>query len=110
MRRKHAEAFEQFSSTFEEDTHTRWARLVDEWIANRTKPNPYQEPAGRKFCITKRFGKRSTLKFCVETTLQEIRVELAKEDAKEASQGINPPHKTSLTSFLMKGFDLEEQQ
>ena len=42
--------------------------------------------------------------------MQEIRFELAKEDAKEAEQGINPPHKTSLTSFLTKGFDLEEQQ
>ena len=42
--------------------------------------------------------------------MQEIRLELAKEDAKEAAQGINPPHKTSLASFLTKAFDLEEQQ
>jgi hypothetical protein len=42
--------------------------------------------------------------------MQEIRFELTKEDAVEAAQGINPPHKTSLTSFLTKGLDLEEQQ
>ena len=49
-------------------------------------------------------------KISTETTLQEIRLELAKEDANEAAQGISPPHKTSLTTFLTKGFDLEEQQ
>lgn len=49
-------------------------------------------------------------KLLTETTLQEIRLELAKEDANEAAQGIYPPHKTSLTSFLTKGFDLEDQQ
>ena len=49
MRKKHSEAFEQFLSTFDEDTCTKWAKMVDEWIANRTKPNPYEEPAGHKF-------------------------------------------------------------
>ena len=29
---------------------------------------------------------------------------------KVLAEGINPPHKTSLTSFLTKAFDLEEQQ
>lgn len=42
--------------------------------------------------------------------MQEIRLELAKEDTMDAAEGINPPHKTSLTSFLIKAFDLEEQQ
>jgi hypothetical protein len=49
MRKKHADAFEQFSSTFDIDTRTRWARMVDEWLADRKKPNPYQEPIGREF-------------------------------------------------------------
>lgn len=81
--------------------------MVEEWIANRTKPNPYQEPAGRKFSW---LNITDYTKILTETTMQEIRFELAKEDAKEAEQGINTPHKTSLTSFLTKGFDLEEQQ
>ena len=42
--------------------------------------------------------------------MQEIRFKLTKEDAMEAAQGINSPHKISLTSFLTKAFDLEEQQ
>ena len=49
-------------------------------------------------------------KILSETTLQEIRHELTKEDAKEVAQGIHPPHQTSLTSFLIKAFNLEEQQ
>jgi hypothetical protein len=56
----------------------------------------------------KAFGLHS--KILTETTMQEIRLELTKEDAKDAAEGINPPHKTSLTSFLTKAFDLEEQQ
>ena len=49
-------------------------------------------------------------KILTEMNIQEIRLKLAKEDAKEAAEGINPPHKASLTSFLTKAFDLEEQQ
>ena len=107
MRKKHAEAFEQFSSTFGEDTRTRWARMVEMWIADRKKPNPYEEPAGCKFSLLYILN---YTKILTETTLQEIRHELAKEDAKEAAQGIHPPHQTSLMSFLTKAFDLEEQQ
>jgi hypothetical protein len=44
------------------------------------------------------------------TTLQDVRLELAKEDADEAARGVLSPHKTTLTSFLTLGFDLEEQQ
>ncbi|KIL55654.1 hypothetical protein M378DRAFT_17763, partial [Amanita muscaria Koide BX008] len=44
------------------------------------------------------------------TTLQDVRSELAKEDAKAAADGVVPPHKMSLTVFLTKGLELEEQQ
>lgn len=63
MRKKHAEAFEQFSSTFAQDTRTRWARMVDEWIADRTKPNPYQEPARRAFSCLAVYISNSTLNY-----------------------------------------------
>jgi hypothetical protein len=81
--------------------------MVQMWIVDRTKPNPYEEPVRRKFSVPYVLNYTKTV---TETTLQEIRHELAKEDAKEAAQGIHPPHKTSLTSFLTKAFDLEEQQ
>jgi hypothetical protein len=44
------------------------------------------------------------------TTLQDVRIELAREDAKNTAEGIDLPHETTPTSFLMKGLDLEEQQ
>ena len=39
-----------------------------------------------------------------------MRLELTKEDADAVSSGIAPLHKTSLTEFLTKGLELEEQQ
>jgi len=37
-------------------------------------------------------------------------LELAKEDAKELEDGVEAMHKISMTTFLVKGLDLEEQQ
>lgn len=44
------------------------------------------------------------------TCLQDVRLELAQEDAEMAKDGAVAPHVTSLTDFLMKGLDLEDQQ
>jgi len=46
----------------------------------------------------------------IVTTLHDVRLELAKEDAREAESGIEAPHKLSMTTFLVKGLELEEQQ
>jgi len=37
-------------------------------------------------------------------------LELAKEDALELENGNEAPHKLSMTTFLVKGLELEEQQ
>jgi hypothetical protein len=39
-----------------------------------------------------------------------VRLELAQEDAANAATGVMQPHKSTSTSFLMKGLELEEQQ
>lgn len=44
------------------------------------------------------------------TTLQDVRLELAKDDAASSAQGVVSPHKITLATFLMTGLDLEEQQ
>lgn len=46
----------------------------------------------------------------IATRLQDVRLELAKEDAEAAKDGAVAAHETSLTEFLMKGLELEEQQ
>ena len=46
----------------------------------------------------------------IATTLQDVCLELAKEDGLEAENGAIAPHKTSATEFLVKGLEIEEQQ
>jgi hypothetical protein len=50
------------------------------------------------------------LPWLLATTLQDVRLELVKEDLRLAAQGEISAHQTSLTSFLMTGLELEEQQ
>jgi hypothetical protein len=49
-------------------------------------------------------------KFIIATTLQDIRLELAKEEAAEMAAGVVPQHKMSLTGFLTTGLLLEDRQ
>ena len=44
------------------------------------------------------------------TTLQDVQFKLAKEDAEATEASLCSPHKVSLTEFLTKGLELEEQQ
>jgi radical SAM superfamily enzyme YgiQ (UPF0313 family) len=46
----------------------------------------------------------------IETTLQDVRLELAKEEAAQVALGILPRHKISMSAFLMLGFELEDSQ
>lgn len=44
------------------------------------------------------------------TTLHDVRLELAKEDAADSAQGTVSPHRIALTTFLTTGLGLEAQQ
>ena len=46
----------------------------------------------------------------IASTMQDVRLELAKSDAILAAQGGPFVHKSSLTSFITRGLELEEQQ
>lgn len=46
----------------------------------------------------------------IATTLQDVRLALAKEEAAQAALGILPRHKISLSAFLISGFELEDSQ
>jgi len=43
-------------------------------------------------------------------TLQDLRLQLANEEALKAARGIMPKHKVTLTGFFFAAFDIEEQQ
>ena len=45
MQEKHTLLFEQFSSTFSLETVQKWEGLVLAWKNDKSKPNPYKEPA-----------------------------------------------------------------
>jgi len=44
------------------------------------------------------------------TTLQDVRLELAKDDAASSAQGVVAPHRITLTTFLTTELELKEQQ
>jgi hypothetical protein len=46
----------------------------------------------------------------VGTTLQDVRLQLAREEAAQVATGNAPRHKISLPAFLIIGFELEETQ
>jgi hypothetical protein len=48
--------------------------------------------------------------FFIATTLQDVRLVLAQEEAARVSLGTLPRHKISMATFLMTGFELEDSQ
>ncbi len=50
-----SQAAADFSATFTEPTVAEWTKMVDEWNADHTKPDPYAEPeSGTIFMDTTR--------------------------------------------------------
>ncbi|KIL68676.1 hypothetical protein M378DRAFT_184632 [Amanita muscaria Koide BX008] len=92
MQNKHRDIFNKFSATFSSSTIEKWEKMLFDWTADPSKPNPFEEPVSA-------------------TSLQDVRLELTKEDAAEARANETPRSiKATLTSFFMTGLDLEEQQ
>jgi hypothetical protein len=44
------------------------------------------------------------------TTLQDVRLELARNESLQLVSGHIPQHKVSITGFFSMGFDIEDQQ
>ncbi len=107
MRKKHQEAFTLLSSSFLSSTIDKWLKMVKEWEDDRMKLNPYTEPVNSKPKLIDVVNISDVL---LATTIQDIRLELAKEDANDATNGINFLHETTVTTFLTKGLELEGQQ
>ena len=57
------------------------------------------------------FGPYVDLRKVLEITLQDVRLELLKDEAAErGAKGAPPPHKVSLTGFMTTGFEIEDRQ
>ena len=108
MSAKHMEIFEKFSATFPPETVARWVRMVERWEANPKAPNPYNEPAQGEWFPLYTFETMSNLP--AATTLQDVHLDLARNENLQLAAGRAPRHKVSMTAFFSMGFDIEDQQ
>ena len=94
MSAKQTEVFNQFSATFTPATIKKWESKITAWEGNPKAPNPYEEPeSGKKF-----FGTIClflSLIIFIVTTLQDVRLLVAKEEAAQVGLGKLPWHKMS---------------
>ena len=102
------DVFNQLSATFSTDTVRKWEKMVVTWNANPKAPNPYKEPKSGEPVAKFHFVLVSHI--IPEATLQDVRLQLAKEDAAEAALGVLPRHKVTLPALLMAGLELEDSQ
>ncbi|KAK7054021.1 hypothetical protein R3P38DRAFT_2501036 [Favolaschia claudopus] len=86
-------AFAEVDGTLEESLRNEWQGMVDAWTEDRTKPNPYQLDEG-----TNGLSEAS------------IRQALAQEELDEAVSSNATLHKSSVTSMLVMGLQLEDHQ
>ena len=61
-----------------------------------------------RYCVLDK--RRLATYFFEGTTLQDVRLLLAKEESEQVALGRLPRHKISLSVFLLIGFDLEDSQ
>ncbi|KAI0261418.1 hypothetical protein BC834DRAFT_830320, partial [Gloeopeniophorella convolvens] len=90
-RDKNVKIFDQLDDVFDPKLTEEWRKDVEAWEVDGSRPNPYDE----KF---------------VATSLDDVRLELAKQESEEAARGIYSLHQTTVSMLLDVGLDLEEQQ
>lgn len=50
MQAAHRATFENFNATLSPEVTKEFKVMVDEWDADKEKPNPYEEPVPSKLC------------------------------------------------------------
>ncbi|KAJ7079051.1 hypothetical protein C8R43DRAFT_1143320 [Mycena crocata] len=87
-------AFEDIDEGLNDKTRKKWQKIIDEWVQDPMKPNPYEvEDDGDG-----------------GPTEAAIRLTLTEDEAKDAANGGKKLHGSSVTSFLVAGLQLEESQ
>ncbi|KAJ6463803.1 hypothetical protein C8R47DRAFT_1224959 [Mycena vitilis] len=87
-------AFKEVDGTVKKDVKKKWQAMIDAWVLDRTKPNPYEFGEGKD-------GGPSEA---------SVRLALAQDEAQDAAAGGAKLHGSSVTSFLTAGLQLEESQ
>ncbi|KAJ7708001.1 hypothetical protein B0H16DRAFT_1746369 [Mycena metata] len=87
-------AFKEVDQTLSKNVRKEWQKKIDNWKADRTKPNPYLIGEGKN-------NGPSEATICLALT---------KGEAEEVATGGGKLHGSSVTSFLVAGLQLEEAQ
>lgn len=107
MQKKHQKIFDEYHATFTPQQTTKWSKLIDKWDKNHAvKPDPYENV---ETCDSLFYFLSTSLIFLLDVSLQEARLELAKEEAREVTSTQSQPE-ISPSAFLHLGLELEEQQ
>ncbi|KAJ7511254.1 hypothetical protein B0H11DRAFT_2215093 [Mycena galericulata] len=85
-------SFKEINKTIKADVRAEWQKQIDAFVVDHSQPNPY--------VLSTQDGPSEA----------DIRLELRKEEAKEAAGGAAPLHGTSATAFLAAGLQLEDSQ
>ncbi|KAJ6465540.1 hypothetical protein C8R47DRAFT_1235772 [Mycena vitilis] len=91
-RDKQVAAFKHVNKTISREVRTSWEDMIEAWLADETKPNPY---------VLK-------LKDC--PTEAEVRLQVRKDEEALAATGRAPIHGLSATAFLTAGIQIEDSQ
>ena len=98
-----------FTATFPSETVRRWRKMVKEWQANTSSPNPYVSNERGKF-LTITLDPPHLMAAGSASKLSEARLRLTQEEAAEAERGQHTPHKVPASVFIRMGLELEDQQ
>ncbi|KAJ7470067.1 hypothetical protein B0H11DRAFT_1730986 [Mycena galericulata] len=95
-RDKQVEGFKELDSSLSSNLRKLWTRRIDDWLSDRTKPNPYCLEGGTK----------------AGPTEAEVLAELKAAESQEAAEGRAPLSETTSTpsAFIKAGLQLEEAQ
>ncbi|KAJ7444055.1 hypothetical protein B0H11DRAFT_1931229 [Mycena galericulata] len=85
-------SFKEINKTIKPEVRAEWQKQIDAFVVDHSQPNPY--------VLSTQDGPSEA----------DIRLELRKEEAKEAASGAAPLHGTSATAFLAAGLQLEDSQ
>ncbi|KAJ7884955.1 hypothetical protein B0H13DRAFT_2235322 [Mycena leptocephala] len=85
-------AFKEVDTTIKKEVKQKWQKMIDDWRADKSKPNPYALADGGG------------------PTEAAIWLALAKDEAQDAATGGAKLQGSSVTSFLTAGLQLEDSQ
>ena len=72
-------------------------------------PNPYNETEQSKY-LSQKYIFQTITDLVSATTMQDVRLELAWEEALQLASGHLHRHKVTMTGFFSMGFDIEDRQ